>query len=88
MSPEDRERENAERMRSARRLPPDDVALALRCECRNRFCTDFVALTMTEYESAREGAGAAVLALRHLVMDGRPIVHRTARFAVVAAAGA
>ena len=88
MSPEDRERENAERMRSARRLPPDDVALALRCECRNRFCTDFVALTMSEYEAAKEAAGAAVVALRHIATDGRATVQRTDRFALVAAVDA
>ena len=75
--------ENRALATEAYKITSPQTALALRCECMHRLCTEVVVLTLEEYEEIAADPAQAVAALSHADVDERYVVKRTSRFSVV-----
>ena len=75
--------ENRDLVAESYKITTPQTALALRCECMHRLCTEVVVLTLEEYEEIAADPAQAVAALSHADVDERYVVKRTSRFSVV-----
>jgi hypothetical protein len=75
--------ENRALVAEAYKITTPQTALALRCECMHRLCSEVVVLTLEEYEDITADPAQAVVAVSHGDVDERAIVKRTSRFSVV-----
>jgi len=75
--------ENRALVAEAYKITSPQTALALRCECMHRLCTEVVVLALEEYEEITADPAQAVVALSHSGVDDRDVVKRTSRFSVV-----
>jgi hypothetical protein len=75
--------ENRALVAEAYKIMSPQTALALRCECMHRLCTEVVVLTLEEYEEIAADPAQAVVAVSHADVDDRDVVKRTSRFSVV-----
>ena len=75
--------ENRALVAEAYKITTPQTALALRCECMHRLCTEVVVVTLEEYENITADPARAVVAVSHGAVDERSIVKRTSRFSVV-----
>src|SRR5205823_13637551 len=82
-APTARADENRALVAEAYKITTPQTALALRCECMHRLCTEVVVVTLEEYENITADPARAVVAVSHGAVDERSIVKRTSRFSVV-----
>src|SRR3982750_1130340 len=75
--------ENRALATEAYKITSPQTALALRCECMHRLCTEVVVLTLEEYEQIAADPAQAVVAVAHGGGDERAMIRRTSRFSVV-----
>jgi hypothetical protein len=75
--------ENRALSNEARRVCEPQAVLTFKCECEHPLCTEFVVLTLEEYEGVRANPDRAVIALLHAGVDQRSLVERTSRFCIV-----
>ena len=75
--------ENRALVAEAYKFTTPQTALALRCECMHRLCSEVVVLTLEEYEAIAADPAQAVVAVSHGAVDERAIVKRTSRFSLV-----
>jgi mannose-1-phosphate guanylyltransferase len=61
---------------------PEEL-LTFVCECGRRNCTDAIALSIAEYESARRDATRFVVVSGHEIEDVEDVIERTDRYAIV-----
>jgi len=75
--------ENRALATEAYKITSPQTALALKCECMHRLCSEVVVLTLEEYEAITVDPARAVVAVSHADVDERAVVKRTSRFSVV-----
>jgi hypothetical protein len=75
--------ENRALVAEAYKIMTPQTALALRCECMHRLCTEVVVLALEEYEDIAADPARAVVAPSHADVDEREVLKRTSRFSVV-----